>query len=62
MEKALENGYFNIWTAERIKGAFNYGHGTKKDFERYKKDNVHNCIIREYTPDELANITPYFTI
>ena len=62
IKKALENGFFTVWTPERIKGAFAGGHGTVKDFERYKKDNKNNCIIREYTPDELAKITPYYTI
>lgn len=28
-----------LWTDERIKGAFNFGKGTKKDLKEYMKDN-----------------------
>ena len=60
IKKAIAAGWFTIWTPERIKGAFNFGHGTMEDFKRYKKNNACNCIIKEYDADELANMTPYY--
>ena len=61
INQAIKAGYFTIWTPERIKGAFNFGNGTIKDFERYKKDNRNNCIIKEYDASTLAALTPYYT-
>ena len=50
---------FNIWTAERIKGAFNYGNGSMKDFNRYKKDNNNRyCLIKEIEKDTLLKLYP----
>lgn len=34
---------YNYWTMERVRDAFNFGHGTVKDFERYMKDNKRYC-------------------
>jgi hypothetical protein len=31
------------WTGEKIKGAFNFGHGTLKDLKRYMDDNKKYC-------------------
>ena len=56
---AIADGWFNIWTPERIKGAFNYGKGTMKDFERYKKDNCPRfCRIIEIEQADLEKIFP----
>lgn len=33
---------FNIWDDDRIRNAFNFGHGTLDDFKRYMHDNRHN--------------------
>ena len=33
--------HFTIWTLPRIRGAFNFGNGTLKDFQRYMNDNKH---------------------
>ena len=30
---------FNFWDIERITKAFNFGHGTEKDFLRYAENN-----------------------
>ena len=30
-QKAIADGYFLIWTKERIKNAFNFGEGTEAD-------------------------------
>ena len=35
----LKSGDYNYWTAERIKGAFNFGNGKLKDFKRYAANN-----------------------
>ena len=45
IEKAIKNQWFTVWTPERIKAAFNFGNGTKKDFNRYKKDNSKLCYF-----------------
>lgn len=36
---AIRAGAYSVWDAERITGAFNFGHGTQADFERHKKAN-----------------------
>lgn len=58
VKEAIKAGYFNIWTPDRIKGAFNFGNGTKKDFYRYKKDNAGKCIIKELYFEDLVNLYP----
>ena len=35
------------WTPERIKAAFNYGHGTIKDLRVYMENNTKYCIFEE---------------
>lgn len=47
INQAIKDGYFNVWTDERIKKAFNFGNGTKADFNRYKEDNKSYCKILE---------------
>ena len=37
VKAAINAGAYSVWDAERIAGAFNFGHGTQADFERYKK-------------------------
>ena len=32
---------YNVWDANRIKNAFNFGNGTMEDFKRYMRDNKH---------------------
>ena len=38
--------FWNEWTLERIKNAFNYGHGSIKDFKRYMNDNKKYCNFK----------------
>ncbi|MBQ5902099.1 MAG: hypothetical protein IIW83_02490 [Clostridia bacterium] len=47
IKTAIKAGYFNEWTPERIKGAFNNGRGTEKDFARYMRDNKIYCYFVE---------------
>lgn len=37
IKAAIRAGAYSVWDAERITGAFNFGHGTQADFERHKK-------------------------
>ena len=41
----LAKGIYNVWDDERVKNAFNNGHGTAGDFERYKRDNRQYCVF-----------------
>lgn len=34
-----------LWNKERIKGAFNFGNGTEKDFHEYMRNNKQYCIF-----------------
>jgi hypothetical protein len=45
IENAIAAGAYAIWTDEKIRGAFSYGHGTQKDFKRYMKDNAPFCYF-----------------
>ena len=45
LEKAIEAGAYSIWTPERVKLAFSFGHGTEKDFNRYMQDNKQFCYF-----------------
>lgn len=58
VKEAIKAGYFNIWTPDRIKGAFSAGHGTMQDFNRYKRENAPYCIIKELSFDDLVNLYP----
>lgn len=59
LKKAIADGWFTIWTPERIKNAFNFGNGTMKDFDRYRKDNSPRyCKIIEIEQAELERIFP----
>ena len=35
----FKNGLYNVWTMERIAGAFNFGKGTLRDFKAYMENN-----------------------
>ena len=62
INQAIKNGWFTVWTPERIKNAFNFGHGTIADFERYKKDNNNRyCIIKEMEANKLSELYPNYT-
>lgn len=60
IKKAISEGYFMVWTPERIRGAFSNGHGTLKDFNRYKDDNRIFCTIIELTEGELIRLYPEY--
>lgn len=63
IENAIKKGWFNVWTPERIKGAFNYGRGTMADFNRYKKDNNNRyCLIKEIDKNRLLELYPHCNI
>ena len=50
-EQNFKNGLFNIWTMERITGAFNNGNGTLKDFKIFMENNkqyVYFIVIKKY--------------
>ena len=35
------------WYDEKIKKAFNFGNGTRKHFEEYRRNNAKHCIFVE---------------
>lgn len=47
VEKAVQNGQYNVWDGDRIKGAFALGHGTEEDFKRYREANKSLCYFRQ---------------
>lgn len=47
VEETIRKGWYIEWTPERIKGAFNFGNGTKKDFKRYRTENKKLCLFLE---------------
>lgn len=50
IKESIKNEQYNIWDEKRIKEAFQFGHGTYTDFERYMKDNNNNSsFIDAYT-------------
>ena len=40
-----DNSLFSIWDMNRIKNAFNFGHGTIKDFMQYANNNKNLSLI-----------------
>lgn len=38
---------YTIWTAERIKKAFNFGHGTMNDLKKYMENNKQFAIFEK---------------
>lgn len=54
IKQAIKDGYFSVWTSERIKNTFNFGNGAKSDFEEYRKNNHKKyCYIIEVNESEL---------
>lgn len=47
LKKAVKNNDGILWTEKTIKAAFNNGNGTKKDFQRYCRDNKNYCYFIE---------------
>lgn len=39
------NNDFIVWTAERVKSAFNFGNGTEKDLKKHIANNKCYCIF-----------------
>lgn len=55
--QAIKGGYFTTWDADRIRRAFNNGHGTLQDFKRYRKDNSPKyCTIIEISDTDLNRL------
>ena len=52
--EAERTGDYNTWNADRIRRAFQNGHGTMKDFMRYAKDNRPYCNIFEIATGKLV--------
>ena len=57
LQKAIINLSFTVWSHDRIKGAFNDGHGTEKDFNKYMQDNKQFCVFKKYPLDFIKRIT-----
>ena len=38
-------GLWSEWTPERIRGAFNFGHGTMAELKEYAKNNKMYCSL-----------------
>ena len=34
---------WNVWSLERVRGAFGFGHGTPADLARYMRENAKYC-------------------
>lgn len=47
VEISKTSGLKRIWTEEQIKGAFNFGNGTIKDFKNYMDNNKQFCIFEK---------------
>lgn len=41
---AIVSDSFSVWDDEKIKRCFNFGNGTRKDFERFIKSNKERVI------------------
>ena len=60
---AIINDAFDIWDDEKIKRTFNFGNGTKKDWERFIKDNKEKVIPTKQffdMVDSLPNSQAYY--
>ena len=55
IKEAEETGAYNTWNIERIKGAFNLGRGTVKDFLEYAHRNRCYCNIFEIATGKKIN-------
>lgn len=47
IRKADDDGLYSEWDEERIKNAFNYGHGTMYDFKNYMNSNKRFCVYKK---------------
>ena len=57
VKKSLAIGAYNIWNDERIKLAFNFGHGTEKDFLHYMLDNMKYCyFLKQSDVDKITDL------
>lgn len=45
LQRAIKQKDGIIWTDQKIKKAFNFGNGSKKDFKRYMSDNKKYCYF-----------------
>lgn len=61
VEKAIKNGWFIIWNNERIKKAFNFGNGSKKDFSEYQRNNKAYCIFKDLPENTIKSILQKFS-
>ena len=60
---AIVNDAFDVWDEERIRKCFNFGNGTKKDWERFIKDNKEKVIPTKQffeIVDSLPNAQSYY--
>lgn len=60
---AIISDAFDVWDDAKIKKAFNFGNGTRKDFERFIKSNNYKIIpTREFFKivDSLDNSQIYY--
>ena len=60
---AIVSDSFDVWDDERIRKCFNFGNGTKKDWERHVKDNKMKVIPTEEffkIVDSLPNAQNYY--
>ena len=44
-KKNYLRGFWSEWTPERIKGAFNFGHGTMEDLIEHAELNKSYCVF-----------------
>lgn len=52
-QKEYNAGWYSLWGAERIKGAFSFGHGTIADLKRYAADNRGNTTFIDLRTGEV---------
>lgn len=60
---AITSDSFSVWDDERIRKCFNYGNGTRKDWERFIKDNKEKVIPTKKffeIVDSLPNSQDYY--
>lgn len=52
-QKEYNAGWYSLWGAEKIKGAFNFGHGTIADLKRYTANNRGNTTFIDLRTGEV---------
>lgn len=55
-KNAIKKGFFTVWSEKRIKGAFNFGNGSKKDFSEYRANNKKYCIFKDFSKDYIQKL------